>query len=181
MTHLSPESVAAYLDDDLPSETKRQAELHLASCGECREELAAVRRLQRSHRRRWFPVLGALAAAAVVLVMAVPGNAPSPSNTRALRNTESPLETISPASSAAIDPGRVEFIWRSAGPRADYTVTLQDTTGRVVWTSTGADTVAVLPDTVALGAAQTWFWVVDALAPEGQSRSTGLKRLRTRP
>src|SRR5262252_5090479 len=102
MTHLSPELVAAYLDDALPSETKRQAELHLASCGECREELAAVRRLQRSHRRRWFPVLVSVAAAAVVLVMAVPGKAPSPSNTRALRDDESPLETISPAASAEL-------------------------------------------------------------------------------
>lgn len=180
MTHLSPELVAAYLDDDLPSETKRQVELHLASCGECREELAAVRRLERRHRRRWFPVLVSVAAAAAVLVMAVPRKAPSPSNTRTLRDAESSFETISPAASAEIDPGRLEFTWRSAGPRADYTITLQDSAGRVVWTSTGADTVAVLPDTVALGAGRTWFWVVDALAPDGGSRSTGLKRLRTR-
>jgi len=117
----------------------------------------------------------------VVLVVAVPGKVPAPSNTRTLRDAESPLEIISPASSAEIDPGRVELIWRSAGPRADYTVTLQDSAGRVVWTSTGVDTVAVLPDSVALGAGRTWFWVVDALRPDGQSRSTGLKRLRTRP
>jgi anti-sigma factor RsiW len=181
MTHLSPESLAGYLDDDLPSEAKGQIELHLASCAECREELAGVRRLQRGHRRRWFPVLVPVAAAAVLLLIALPRQATTPSNIRAIPNAEPPLEIISPAPSATIAPGRITFTWRSAGSGADYTITLQEAAGRVVWTSTADDTTAVLPDSVALRPGLTWFWVVDALLPDGRSRSTGLKRLRTRP
>jgi hypothetical protein len=104
-----------------------------------------------------------------------------PSEVRAGPSTELPLEIVSPAPSDVVVSSPVTFTWRSAEPGASYTFTLQAADGRVVWTSTTADTVAVLPDSVALSPGQTWFWMVDAFLADGLSRSTGLKRLSTRP
>jgi Putative zinc-finger len=182
MTHLSPEALAGYLDRDLPDEEQRRVELHLASCMECREELAEVRGLQLSRSRRWFLVLvPAVAAAAALLVIVLPRQGTAPSDVRARPDTDLPLEIVSPASSDVVASSPVTFTWRSAEPGASYTFTLQAADGRVVWSSTTADTVAVVPDSVALSPGQTWFWMVDAVLADGRSRSTGLQRLSTGP
>lgn len=193
MTHLSPEALAGYLDNDLPGEERTQVELHLASCAECREELAEVRRLRPRHGRQWALLLVPAAAAAALLAIVLPRQTSAPrvvidsaevpvaSDIRAGPAANAPLEIVSPLPSTEIAPGPGVFSWRSAGPSASYTFTLQEANGRVVWNSTVPDTVAILPDSVALGAGRTWFWSVDALLPDGRSRSTGVKRLRTRP
>ena len=182
--HLSTEALAGYLDDDLPSAERRQAELHLASCPECRRELSGVRRLQHSYDRgRWIRVLTpvAVAAAGVLLVLALPRNASRQSALRSGSTTEPHLAVVSPAPAAEIAPGSLEFAWRSAGAGASYSLTLQEADGRVVWTTAGADTAVVLPDTIALAPGHIWFWFVDALLPDGRSLSTGIQRLRTQP
>ena len=182
MMHLSSEALAGYLDDDLPGEEQRQVELHLASCPECREELAEVRGIQLRHRRQWARLLvPAAAAAAVLLAIALPRQATTPSDIRSGRNDELPLGIVSPAPSAEISRGPITFIWRSAGPDASYAFTLQEADGSVVWTSTVADTVTVSPDSVTFTPGLTRFWFVDALLPDGRSRSTGIQRLKTRP
>jgi anti-sigma factor RsiW len=182
--HLSSEALAGYLDRDLAGDEQNQAELHLASCPECRQELAEIRRLQLRGRRKRALVLvpaAAAAAAAVLLSTTLPRQGAAPSDTRAGPNTESLLEIVSPAPSAEIQGRPITFIWRGAGPGATYTLTLQEPDGRVAWTSTGADTFAVAPDSLALSRGLTLFWSVDALLPDGRSRSTGVKRLRTGP
>jgi len=178
--HLSSEALAGYLDRDLAGEEQNQAELHLASCPECRQELAEIRRLQlRRRRKRALVLVPAAAAAAVLLTTTLSRQGPAPSDTRAGPNSDALLEIVSPAPSTEIDGRPITFIWRGAGPGATYTLTLQEPDGRVVWTSTGADTFAVAPDSLALSRGLTWFWSVDALLPDGRSRSTGVKRLRT--
>ena len=179
--HLSSEALAGYLDRDLAAEEQNQAELHLASCPECRQELAEIRRLQLRRRRRKMALVlaPAAAAAAVLLTTTLSHQGPTPSDTRAGPNSDSLLEIVSPAPSAEIDGRPITFIWRGAGPGATYTLTLQEPDGRVVWTSTGTDTFAVAPDSLALSRGLTRFWSVDALLPDGRSRSTGVKRLRT--
>jgi anti-sigma factor RsiW len=182
MTHLSPEALAGYLDADLSGEEQMQVELHLASCPVCREELAEVRQIQLRHRRRWELVLvPAAAAAAVLLAITLPREATRPSDIRARPNPEAPLGVVSPMPSAVAAPGPITFTWRSAGPGASYTLTVQAADGRVIWTSSTPDTVAVLPDSVTFSPGLTWFWMVDALLPDGRPRSTGIKRLSTRP
>jgi anti-sigma factor ChrR (cupin superfamily) len=178
--HLSSEALAGYLDGDLAGEEQSQVELHLASCPECRDELAQIRRLQlRRRRKRALLLVPAAAAAAVLLSTTLLRQGAAPSDTRAGPSTDSLLEIVSPAPSAEIDRTPITFIWRSAGPGATYTLTLQEPDGRVVWTSTGVDTYAVAQDSLELSRGLTWFWSVDALLPDGRSRSTGVKRLRT--
>jgi hypothetical protein len=194
MTHLSPGALAGYLDNDLPGEERRQAELHLASCAECREELAEVLRLRPRRGRQWAALLLVPAtAAALLLTIVLPRRTTAPraamdsaevpvaSDIRGGPAANTPLEIVSPLPSTETAPGPSDFSWRSAGPGASYTFTLQEADGRVVWTSTVPDTVAILPDSIALGAGRTWFWSVEALLPDGRSRSTGVRRLTTRP
>jgi anti-sigma factor RsiW len=178
MTHLSCETLTGYLDADLPDEEKREAELHLVSCTECREELLAVRQLQVRHRRRWKLALIPFAAAAAVLAaIALPRHPTAPSEVRGRPGAEPAIGIVSPAPWSTVAPGPIVFTWRSAGPEASYTFTLQAADGRVAWTSTLVDTVAVLPDSVSLRPGLTWFWMVEALLADGQSRSSGLNRL----
>ena len=181
MNHLTPEMLAGYLDHALPAEERRQAELHLASCGECRTELAAAHRLQRRGFRLLRPALVALAAAAaLLLVVAIPRDTPAPSALRSGPRTDPLLEIVSPLPSEPV-PTPVTFIWRAAGAGASYTVILQREDGTVAWTSSTADTSIAVPDSVEFGTGRTWFWFVDALLPDGQSFSTGVQRLRTSP
>ena len=193
MNHLSPEVLAGYLDDALPAEERRQAELHLASCGECRLELAEVRALEPRHTgirapswlnsdvRMSRPVLISLAAAAaLLLVVAIPRDTPTPSTVRSGSRTNPLLEIVSPLPSEPVVPP-VTFVWRNAGPGASYSLTLQREDGRLAWTSSTADTSIAVPDSLELGSGRTWFWYVDALLPDGQALSTGVQRLRTSP
>ena len=41
--HLSPEAVAAYVDNELSTAAYRRAQQHLAQCPECQDEVAAQR------------------------------------------------------------------------------------------------------------------------------------------
>jgi len=182
MTHLSTEALAGYIDGALSSEERRKAELHLSSCAECREDVWEIRRLQLRRRPRWpMVLLPAAAAAAVLLVIGLPRQTTTPSEVRSGPDLEQRIGIVSPTPSAEIAPGLVTFIWRSAGGGASYVITLQESDGRVAWTSSIADTLAVLPDSVPLSAGRTWFWFVDAMLPDGRSLSTGVQRLRTRP
>jgi anti-sigma factor RsiW len=183
MTHILPEAVAGYLDDDLTREERRDVEMHLASCLECRQELVEVRQLQRArHRRQWWPVLVPIAAAALIVVaLALPRPTPTPSDIRSAPDAEQRLGVVSPPPSTQVPPGPITFTWRSAGPSASYTLTLQEADGRVVWTTAVAETTAVLPHSLAPGPGRTLFWFVDALLPNGRLVSSGVHRLRTPP
>jgi len=183
MTHPSPELLAGYLDDTLPGHDKQEVELHLSACAECRAEVTEVRRLQvRRRRRQLAGVLVPLAAAAaVVLMLVTPRDAGPPTGLRSGSDGEQPLEIVSPAPTAEVVAGPVAFAWRSAGTGANYTITLQEGDGRIAWRFIVDDTVAVAPDSIVFAPGRTWFWSVDALLPDGQSRSTGVQRLRIRP
>jgi anti-sigma factor RsiW len=178
MTHLSPEALAGYLDNDLSGAERSDAELHLATCGTCREELAEVRRLQqRRGGRRWVIAGVPAAAAALVLVLLRPSAPPSP--VRAGPAGETPLGIVSPASTE-VSPASVPFIWRSLGPQATYTFTLQEADGRVILSRPLSDTAVTLPDGV-IGQGRTYYWFVDGMLPDGRSRYTAVHRLQTRP
>ena len=184
MTHLSPEALARYLDDALTGEERQQVEIHLASCRDCRHELIGARQLQQAYGRgRRIRLLVPLAAAAAILlfVVAIPREGPRPTDTRAAAGADQRLEVVAPVTGTELAPGEIRFLWRSAAAGTSYSLTLQESDGRVVWTSVVTDTMAQLPDSVTLAPGRTWFWSVDALLPDGRALSTGVQRLRTRP
>ncbi|MGH7585658.1 MAG: hypothetical protein ACREMH_05375 [Gemmatimonadales bacterium] len=117
----------------------------------------------------------------VLLAVTLPDPATASSDTRAGPTAEALLGVVAPVPSADVEAGPITFTWRRAGPGTSYAFTLQQADGRVVWSSTATDTVAILPDSVTFTPGLTWFWSVDALLPDGRSRSTGMKQLSTRP
>ncbi|HVE14767.1 MAG TPA: zf-HC2 domain-containing protein [Elusimicrobiota bacterium] len=51
MSHdIDKEDLSAYLDGELPAPRRTAVESHLESCGECREELARIKRAQTAFR-----------------------------------------------------------------------------------------------------------------------------------
>ena len=124
-------------------------------------------------------LLPAAAAASLLVAIALPRQQTIPSATRGPASTETALAVVSPAPDAEITPRQTRFIWRSAGNDASYTITLQKADGSVVWTSSTTDTITALPDSITLAAHETWFWSVDALLSDGQSRATKATKFRT--
>ena len=179
--HLSPDTVAAFLEGRASGEERARAVAHFARCAACREELREVDRMVRHGRRRRLAMLVPLAAAAGALFFlwpsqAPPGEAPGIERSRA---TAARLAVVAPTASAEVAVDSVVFTWRSAGVGANYRVTVATEDGSTVWTGTTGDTTVSLPDSVTLAPSRTWFWYVDALFPDGRSTSTGIQRLRT--
>src|SRR3990172_5723791 len=85
--HLSPETVGAYLARALPAPQVSAVEAHLADCGSCRREVAEVRGVIRSRRRRARFLVAAPTLAAVAIVLIVLRSEPAASPGDVLRST----------------------------------------------------------------------------------------------
>lgn len=182
--HLEPAEVAAYVDRTAPRETRDRIAHHLVSCAACRAEVTDVERWRHDTRRRQalLGVAGLVAAAAILLLVVRP--APLVHAPR-----RPPLATPERAAGPAPEAGEALRAWSSTGAagrafgwsgagshEAQYEIVVADSTGRARWTATTADTVAALPDSVRL-VPGTYYWHVDALLPDGRSRTTGTKTL----
>ena len=169
---LSEAALAAFVDGQSRGVVLEAAVAHLAGCGRCRAMVAAVARLAtavgvarevpaaRPLWRRWqVPV--AAAAAVLLTVVAWPhGNDQIGTGHRAPTITAA-AAPVPLAPVAAVADARV-LRW-SAVPGADrYHVTLFDAGGRVRYETQLADTVAALPDSVALVPGQSYLWSVEA-------------------
>lgn len=157
--------LAAYLDGALADPNRSRVEAHLAGCAVCRVEVAAVAQLVRTAprpRRVAIPI--GLAAAAVLAVLLVPA-LDLPSWFGPTRHREPAVTTTAPpiviAPRGGVDSVR-ELVWSAVPHAARYRVTLLDARGTALWRWETADTVAVLPDTVRLRVAASYFWKVEA-------------------
>ena len=188
--HLTSGQVAAMIDRRLRGAERRVAIAHLSACVECRHELAETQRalevvgVGRRVTRRWTIVVAGVAAALVIAVLPVTLLSPrrslrdSPVSTRAGGvapvDAVTPIIAIAPTEGAEISAGR-QLAWRSAGSKASYRVTVQDTSGSTVWSSSLSDTIAVIPSSAPLLVGQRYFWSVDARLADGGSTSMGVR------
>ena len=191
LDHLTTGQVAAMLDRRLPDEERTTTVAHLSVCAECRHELAELQRALKAteHRpratRRWaFAVSG---AAAALLITAAPiamrsmRQTSDPVPARATRagniasiDASSSIPMVTPADGAEISPTRA-LTWRSSGVGASYVVTVQDTSGSVIWSFSLTDTSATIPSTVSLLSGRRYFWSVEARLADGASAATGAR------
>ena len=65
--------------------------------------------------------------------------------------------------------------------RAQYRLTVADSTGGIVWSAESADTLLIPGPEAGLRAGAAYFWFVDALIPDGRTRTTGTHRFRIPP
>jgi hypothetical protein len=164
--HLRPDEVAAYADEGLPADVRAQLQAHMATCAECRAEVAdvitiagPVRQIQRANRPVW---IAAAAAAAVVLLLVWPrgGN-----ELREPQHREAPVTaTVAPRAVAPI--GTVDsapvLVWSSVPYADNYRVRLFDREGSVIWERETADTVSSPPGALRLRAGASYYWRVEA-------------------
>jgi hypothetical protein len=181
--HLSPQEVAAYLDGQLDSASRRETDEHLAACFECRSEVAQAARLvdsiantgaaRRQSRHGLWAV--ALAAAVLVLAIALPtGRRTGRDTSPVQRGTDTDRPALAVVSPGSVDIARdgLTFIWRSASD-ATYRVLVTGADGAEIWSATTRDTTISVPRTVPLQQGESYIWSVDALRTDGSSLTSG--------
>jgi anti-sigma factor RsiW len=182
--HIASAELARFIDGILTPTARQAVVAHLAECADCRHEVVELREalaasMPRTRpRARWTS--GVLAAAAVLLI-AVLVTRPVSRNAAVVRAelgeaSDGQVSIIAslPAENQTLEREAVRFAWRRAGADATYLLTVQDTTGRVVWSTQLADTSATPPRTAPLVGGQRYFWSVDARLGDGQSRKGGV-------
>ena len=177
--HVSDLEIAAYLDRGLSGAERDRIEAHLAECAECRQSVLENDELVRRVRRpRRLLVGSAVASAAALLIMvALPmlrGGDGDPA-TPVFRGAGAMASLIAYGPSGESRVQSLRFVWSPAPGAMSYRLTVSRADGSTLWTRSGRDTVAVLPDSVTLRAGDRYFWVSDALLADGGSRSTGLR------
>lgn len=176
--HLSDTQLAAFLDRGLAPVARRHVEEHLAGCPECRAHIVAAGDLLAHDRRpRRSLLVGSLVAAAALLLAV---GLTARSGQRGIRQpvvraagTDARLVAYGPMGETS--SRAIRFVWGRAPDAVTYRLSVTRADGVAVWSRSVADTVAVLPDSVALGPGQSYFWVADALLRDGTTRSTGLR------
>ena len=164
--HLEPDEIAAYVDNAIRGDERASIQAHLAACAECRAEVVDVSQILRTapvsrgvSRRIWVP---AAAAAMFALIWLGP---------RALREQGEPEHrdeavtmTVAPrplAPLGAVDTVSV-LAWSSVAYANSYRIRLFDADGTVIWEREAPDTVAAIPDSVALRSQALYYWRVEA-------------------
>jgi len=190
--HLTAEDVAAYLDRRMTTAQRTGAEAHLADCRQCREEVAAVKRLLVARpigRPMMLIPIGLAAAAALAFVLLNTNRVDPGASTERLRtapgvtlpaDASSQIATRSPADGDTIGTVATAMLWSAVAGEPTYRLTLTDASGQPVWTTTTTDTSVTLPQNVVLQSRKTYFWYVDALRADGRAASTGVRRFTTR-
>jgi hypothetical protein len=183
--HLSPELIAAYLARETSEEETEEAQRHLLTCADCRRDTAAAVELSRDRSpRRWIPIAIPAAAAAIALLMLVPGHGPTTDEllmrgpgTEGVQH----FAAVTPAEGASVRGDSVAFLWRSEGSDVHYVLTVTDQNGDVVWTEGTQDTIIVPPREIGLKPDGVYFWYVDALLADARSSTTGVREFIIRP
>ncbi len=164
--HLDSNEIAAYVDGAVHGEERLSIEAHLAACTECRAEVAEVSRIVRTvpaarrlPSRLWIPA----AAAAVLALLWLERPALYERAEPELRE-EAVTMTVAPR---PITPtGTVDtvsaLVWSSVPYANSYRVRLFDSDGTVTWEREASDTIAAVPDSIALRADVPYYWRVEA-------------------
>lgn len=191
--HMSSELVTAWLDGELADEERARVTGHLADCDRCREEIVAVRQLLAQQPATGLPVrrrrtiryfVGTAAAAAAVWFLLVPSVRGPDSRLRDGTSADAgavpEVMVVAPVGDGARADG-TSFTWRAMGRDAQYTLTLTDAAGALLWQISTPDTAIVLPDHVRLEADRAYFWTVDALLADGDAATSGMRGFETAP
>jgi hypothetical protein len=167
--------IAAYLDHRADAATTQRFEAHLAECDFCRQDLLeAGRVLRRARRPGRVLVLAALAAAAVLVVVAIPAVG---RNDRLWRDgggdAEHRLVAYGPLGEVRTDSFR--FVWGAAPSVMTYRLTVTGADGTLIWSTNTPDTSAILEPGHPLVTGTTYYWAADALLRDGSALTTGIR------
>jgi hypothetical protein len=190
--HPTAGEMADFADGVSTDRDRARVEEHLAECPACREDLRivveAMRPSEGTSRRRWLT--GAVAtmaatAAAVVLLLFAPAMLDDsrdvvrrgPGDSLDVGGSAASFTVVSPATGATVAAGSPRFVWRSAGPDAQYRFHLATAAGDPIAAVTTPDTVVTSLDEARLVPGTEYYWWVDALRADGSNLETSLQRI----
>lgn len=180
--HLSSEVVAAFRDGGLSASDRAVAELHLAHCVPCRQEMIEVDRFlangARPHTRIGRSALAGLGlAAAVVFGFVIIQDIDDSSGGERMRGEEglAAMRQVTAMDPAGVVELPVRFAWTSSEAGAFYRFSLVEEDGSALYSTGTRDTSLDLPDSVGLVGGETYFWYVDAILTDGRSITTGFQ------
>jgi CHAT domain-containing protein/tetratricopeptide (TPR) repeat protein len=168
---------------------------HLASCGHCRRQLAALVTLlsdadiaasaaepahprKRLASRRIFARAVSVAAAAAVLLLVLPRGAEFVREHRGPTITAGAIPT--PISPVGDVPPTRSLLWTAVSGADRYRVTLFDATGNVLLERALTDTVLTLSDSVSIVPGRSYLWKVQARTGFDRWASSELMEFRVR-
>jgi anti-sigma factor RsiW len=159
---LTAEQAARFLDGVLTRTERTEAQSHLATCRECRVEIAALSRMapRRPSAWLWRAGLGAGAAAAALLLFVRTESAPppEPSSHRDPVPVAASIEAISPSGPAGPPSA---LVWSRVGAADRYRATVFDAEGSIVFRSETTDSAVALPDSLRFALGRSYFWKVE--------------------
>ena len=171
--------IASYLDRRMSDADRERFESHLAECPECRRAVIEADSLIKQVRPTWRgnAMIGLIAATIVLVAVDLTvQHTGQPTPTRSVREVESGLIAYGPTGD--VTRSRLRFVWSPLAGAISYKIAVVDATSQPVWSTTASDTSIALPANVSLRAGENYLWVVDALAADGTTHSTGLHEFR---
>ncbi|MEP6507144.1 MAG: hypothetical protein ABJC63_02885 [Gemmatimonadales bacterium] len=183
---LSSGDIAAFLDGRLRGEDLARLESRLADDPAARQEVIKASRIiasapHRDQQRRihWIPVAGLAAVAALAFVAIRPRNdqrdsLPRSTERQGVIEESGSIGLIVPVNGQSLGEETRSFAWHGI-EGATYRLFISDATGRTVLRRSTSDTVVALPDALLEKGAGTYYWSVDALAPDGSSVTSGVR------
>ena len=171
--------IASYLDRRMSDAERERFENHLAECPECRRAVIEADTLIKRVRPTWRgnAMIGLVAAALVLVAVDLTvQHTRKPTPTRAVRSVDSGLTAYGPMGD--VTRSGLRFVWSPLAGAISYKIAVVDATSQPVWSTTASDTTIALPASVSLHAGETYMWVVDGLAADGTTHSTGLHEFR---
>lgn len=180
---LEDDTIAALAEGALDAVARAAALPHLAECPRCRAAVASVTRALgdpavareiptvRPERRRLFQVAIPAAAAAILLLVALP----RPNDVTGHRApTIAAVSSPVPMSPVGIVAGADMLRWSRVSGADRYRTTLFDDGGAVVYETQTADTTVALPDSVHLTPKRSYLWKVEARTGWGRWSASDL-------
>ncbi|HKP29173.1 MAG TPA: zf-HC2 domain-containing protein [Gemmatimonadales bacterium] len=185
---MNDDMVAALADGSLADSDRVAALAHVASCVDCRAQLASVARLladpavagaaRRADNpvRPWLKVAVPVGIAAILLVVLVPRvllrRPPLDEHRASVSVTagESP-QALHPVGQVA---AARRLTWSPVAQADRYRATLFDAEGRPIFELVSTDTVVSLPDSVSIEPLRRYFWRVEARTAIDRWSSSGL-------
>lgn len=164
--HLHPHLIAGFADGSLEASEHAAAAEHLAGCRACRDELAEVHRILRTHRphrRPWLVPAAGAAAAAVIILLVWPGMR-EPSGDQHLTREPALTTTLAPQPIEPLDQVATadSVRWGSVPGAIRYRLTIFAADGDVVWQTSPADTAVAIPDSLGLAPGDQYYWQIKA-------------------
>lgn len=187
----SASEVAAFIDGTLADGDRERVETYFADNPSSRRELIQASKIvstlpaERGRDTRWAQISGLVAAAAVAVILLRPGGLPpkpvsSPSGQRGVLEETQSVTVVAPGAELTAGGARRAFVWRSI-EGATYRLVVSDAAGKTILRQNTSDTTVSVPASFDVLGAGTYYWTVDASAPDGSSITSGVREFTIGP